>query len=350
MISIHTFREAYSAQALCPPSTQACTDEIPTIRMTLDGQIVRMRFRNCRMGFLDIRLYGHENGCSCCAKITVVVKADVLPSGTIDSYKKGRLRLGDVIRVGGELGLADTATGWIDNGLLEARLLATAEAIVLSRFSGRGFNPELPVQKHSESLLEHQEPTDNPNTADIHRMCTYWINSNGKCPLALFCKFIHPPIETIPTLRIEWLAIRHSARLEASTADWVDPIPMLLKSPHSMRGKVFAEWILNTFSGSGTLDRIADIAGGAGILAMGLREAGVSGSLTVVDSRPLRIGASLKRWMKRAKKHRVPDASSSGKAQDISTLDSEALARSTLPFSYVQTYFSVNSIPKEVSE
>ncbi|KAJ3073143.1 hypothetical protein HDU98_002179 [Podochytrium sp. JEL0797] len=280
------------------PSSKPAASAFPTVtNLRFQGRIVRIRSRFSKLVFLDLRFPSTSTSCTCCAKITVVVNADNTPSGTCTSYKKGKVKLGDVVSVVGDLVFADPASGWIDSvdggdRLLEARIVARSECEMVERFVGRGFEAEMPVQ---EGVVAAQKET---------RICKFWINTGGRCPLRDKCAFVHVPVEEIVGVRKVWLAERLAKRLENATLEWGDPTPMHEKSPHACRAAIFASWILDTFGGAEALSAgsgVFDIAGGGGQLSLDLFDLGVA-KCSVVDSRPLRVGSALKKWVKRNKR------------------------------------------------
>ncbi|KAJ3094713.1 hypothetical protein HK100_006048 [Physocladia obscura] len=407
---IHEFRIEHSV-------SQLSKQPQPYVERALNvqGQIVRMRFRNAVLGFIDLRLAetdhndnndrnnsdenkhsskGSVKNCSCCQKITVVICADNLPDGGFDSFKKGRVKLGDEIAVSGTLVFADAVTGWVDIirrssvsdfcsdeiiRLLEARLVATNPCLVIRRFPGRGFQPEMAIIPPDNSTRSRQ-------LASSSQICKFYINSNGAaCPLADACPFLHPSIADIPRLRKEWLSNRVAQRMHNAELDAFpdDPTPMHAKHPHALRSRVFADWLVETFGDKllrGPRNLLFDIAGGAGGVCLELvdRHNIDSAACIVVDSRPLKISFNVKKWMKRRDKMsrkaeeqnaRVFIADEREEILDYqrendgvyeenedypwteeyektdNPQDSDA---SKLPFRYIQSVFSPDSIPFEL--
>ncbi|KAJ3242094.1 hypothetical protein HDU81_007848 [Chytriomyces hyalinus] len=389
--------------------------------VTLIGQVVRMRSRSAQLMFVDIRMGTSTSNkvaqsiastdpaiaaieplqpCICCCKITTVVHATNLPSASVSSYKKGRIRLGDVIQISGRVEMVqqtiqDTTTSsappsttsnpaWLDPCaecpsilLREARIIALTECIVLKPFVGRGFEPDMPVRTVMPTA---------PVTPVSKEFCKYWINSGGKCPVGATCPFMHPPVPDIPDIRKQWLNEKRLKRYENAALDWPDPTPMSMKQNHSARASVFAKWIVSEF-GLDVLNRpgsgVFDIAGGSGRLSMELMDAGVN-KCTVIDSRPFSMGAACKKWIKKRRQrqnqdaigtnphdedaidengneddeeqddddefnHETEDQQPTTSNQAIPDIESDQTPRQ-LPFNYIRQYFMPDSMPLELSQ
>ncbi|KAJ3010560.1 UNVERIFIED_CONTAM: hypothetical protein HDU68_002081 [Siphonaria sp. JEL0065] len=313
---IHKFRSTHSPCLLAQSTNEPVSYPILESQ-AFSGQIVRIRSRFSKLVFIDLRFPEKPSTpcCKCCSKITLVIKADYLPSGTCTSFKKGKVKLGDKICVVGDLVFADIETGWIDvsqleNGgserLLEARVQVRSECEMVERFVGRGFEAEMPVHDcECDSQGGQAVVKRNAVEEEGKRICKFWINSGGKhCPLGVKCGFIHVPQEQVVEVRKVWLAERLAKRLENATLEWGDPTPMSEKAPHALRANVFADWIVETFGGAEKLSTgsgVFDIAGGGGQLSLDLFDRGVT-RCTVVDSRPFKVGFGLKKWVKKQRK------------------------------------------------
>ncbi|ORY23481.1 hypothetical protein BCR33DRAFT_810658 [Rhizoclosmatium globosum] len=239
------------------------------------------------------------------------------------------------------------------------------------RFVGRGFEQEMPVHEEMGKMKG-----GGGRSQEAGQLCKFWINSGGKCPLGDKCAFIHVPVEEIVEVRKLWLAERRAKRLDNATLDWGDPTPMNEKLPHACRAAVFADWIIETFGGNEKLSSgtgVFDIAGGGGQLSLDLTDRGVS-KCTVVDSRPLRVGFALKKWVKKNRKKTAQEVEVNAQDEEDAEEDEEvdeheddgldsrqqkeadvvepvdASIVGELPFKYLQHFFLPESVTPEIAQ
>ncbi|EER12253.1 hypothetical protein Pmar_PMAR001050 [Perkinsus marinus ATCC 50983] len=229
-------------------------------RVSVMGQAVAKRFRGRGCGFLDLQASREALSFD----PALGEPLEIIVDGGARAVLKP-VHLGDVVRV---------------EGFIQETRRPGAMAVRL----GKGFLTNTATAPHGEFVPpEHQDRVydlkDLP--CPLERVCKFFVNNNGRCHRKV-CDDVH--IQISGRARKEYMERMRESKSAAS--HHVDDLyEMHEKEKHANRARVFAEWLVDTFtlavlqSGSG----VVDVAGGKGELAVELAALGIP--VTVIDPR-----------------------------------------------------------------
>eukprot|EP00271_Cylindrocystis_brebissonii_P007276 TRINITY_DN20608_c0_g1_i1.p1 TRINITY_DN20608_c0_g1~~TRINITY_DN20608_c0_g1_i1.p1 ORF type:complete len:772 (+),score=75.41 TRINITY_DN20608_c0_g1_i1:798-3113(+) len=133
------------------------------------------------------------------------------------------------------------------------------------------------------------------DVADM-KVCKYWINTR-ECSNGSSCLYAHPEGAAFDRCRREWVHWRvERRRLHFATEG--DPLNPHAKARKGARARVFAQWLVDTYTLPvlSSLSGVLDIAGGRGALSFALHSMhGIP--TTLIDPRPRRLSRSEHRFM-----------------------------------------------------
>ncbi|KAF4656468.1 hypothetical protein FOL47_008904 [Perkinsus chesapeaki] len=237
-------------------------------RVCVEGQAVSKRFRGRGCGFMDIQAsrgaesYDPKFG----------EPLEIIVDGGARAVLKP-VHLGDLVKV----------IGFVQEtrrpGTVAVRLMNDEAALTVMEawarpvpFVGRkGFLTNSATAPNGEYVPpEQQERVYDLNDlpCPLERVCKFFVNNNGRCHRKV-CDDVH--IQISGRARKDYMEkMRESKSAASHHAD--DLYEMDEKEKHANRARVFAEWLVETFtleglkSGSG----VVDVAGGKGELAVEL--------------------------------------------------------------------------------
>ncbi|KAF4714098.1 hypothetical protein FOZ62_019065 [Perkinsus olseni] len=250
-------------------------------RVSVQGQAVAKRFRGRGCGFVDLQAstgaVSYDPSCG--------EPLEIIVDGGARAVLKP-VHLGDLVRIVGfiqETRRPGALAVRLDNsdGSLEVlQPWARSEPFV----GRKGFLTNTATAPHGEHVPPEQQDRvydlkDLP--CPLERVCKFFVNNNGRCHRKV-CDDVH--IQISGRARRDYMEMMRESKSAASHhAD--DSYAMHEKEKHANRARVFAEWLVDTFtlpvlqSGSG----VVDVAGGKGELAVELAALGIP--VTVIDPR-----------------------------------------------------------------